>query len=50
MMSFKYIIDPEVRKTDEDPQKKLQLKVPSGKALTRSQEQDRGVPPEDLKS
>ena len=40
--SFEYVIDPEVHKTEEDPQEQLQLKVPSG-----CHEQERQVPPED---
>ena len=47
--SFKYIIDPEVCKTEEDPQEQLQLNVPSGHTLTVCHEQDGGVPPEDCK-
>ena len=33
--SFEYIIDPEVRKTEEDPQEQLLLKVPSGQSPNR---------------
>ena len=45
--SFEYVIDPEVHKTEEDPQEQLQLKVPSGQSPNRCHEQDGGVPPED---
>ena len=30
--SFKYDIDPEVRKTEKHPQEQLQLKVPDGQS------------------
>ena len=49
-ISFKYIIDLEVCKTEEDPQEQLQLKVQSGQSPNQTHEQDRGMAPEDLKS
>lgn len=33
--SFEYVIDPEVHKTEEDPQEQLQLKVPSRQSPNR---------------
>ena len=35
MFSFEYIIEPEVRKTEEDPQEQLQLKVLGGQSPTQ---------------
>ena len=49
--SFAYGNDHKVCKTEEDPQEQLQLKVPCRlKPLLDSDPQDRGVPPEDLKT
>ena len=35
MFSFEYIMEPEVRKTEEDPQEQLQLKVLGGQSPTQ---------------